>query len=123
MGKWDAHHQSIKGLIISKPTRPLPAIRRLPSLQDLWPFLRSYREDSAGCVKAVFSNMKEIIPEPWMWRHRSALLAALLAPLRDVAAWLVIIGLLLQGVLLNCAAFTRIPVYRHTLRHIKKVVA
>jgi hypothetical protein len=58
-----------------------------------------------------------------MWRHRSALLAALLAPLRDVAAWLVIIGLLLQGVLLNCAAFTSIPVYRHTLRRIKKVVA
>ena len=58
-----------------------------------------------------------------MWRHRSALLAALLAPSRDVAAWLVIIGLLLQGVLLNCASFTSIPVYRHTLRHIKKVVA
>ena len=67
--------------------------------------------------------MKEIIPEPWIWRHRSALLAALMAPLRDVAAKLVIIGLLLQGVLLNCAAFTSIPVYRHTLGHIKKVVA
>lgn len=107
----------------SNPTRPAAAIRRSPSLQDLWPFLRSYREESAGCVKAVFSNMKEIIPEPWMWRHCSALLAALLAPLRDVAAWLVIIGLLLQWVLLNCAVFSSIPVYRHTLRRIKKVVA
>jgi hypothetical protein len=123
MGKWDAHRQPIKGLIISNPTRPVAAIRRAPSLQDLWPFLQSYRDDSAGCVKAVFSNMKEIIPEPWMCRHRSALLAALLAPLRDVAARLVIIGLLLQRVLSNCAAFTRIPVYRHTLGRIRKVVA
>jgi hypothetical protein len=40
-----------------------------------------------------------------------------------VAARLVIIGLLLQGVLLNCVAFTSIRVYRHTLGHIKKVVA
>jgi len=67
--------------------------------------------------------MKEIITEPWMWRHRSALLAALLAPLGDMAARLVIIGLLLHGVLLNCAAFTRIGVYRHTLGYIKKVMA
>ena len=67
--------------------------------------------------------MKEIITEPWMWRHRSALLAALVAPLGDMAARVVIIGLLLQGVLLNCAAFTSIRVYRHTHGRIKKVVA
>lgn len=83
----------------------------------------AYHKDSIGCAKAIFSNMKELIPEPWIWQQRSALLAALLAPLRDVAAWLVIVGLLLQWVMLNCAVFTSIPVYRHTLRRIKKVVA
>jgi hypothetical protein len=95
IGKQKLHCQPTKGIIISHPTRPVTAV----------------------------SNMKKIIPEPWMWLQCSALLAALLAPLRGMSARLVIIGLLQQGVLLNCAAFTRIPVYRRSLGRIRKVVA
>ena len=72
-----------------------------------------------GGVKTGVPNMKEIIPEPWMWRHlwlhRGTLLAALFAPWWSAAAWLVALGLLLQGVLLGYALFTAISVYRRTL--------
>lgn len=77
-----------------------------------------------GGVNSGVPNMKEIIPEEWMWRHlwlhRSTLLAALLAPWWNVAAWLVMLGLLLQGMLSSYAIFTGIAVYRRTSGRIEK---
>jgi hypothetical protein len=76
-----------------------------------------------GGVKSGVPNMKEIIPEAWMWRHlwlhRSTLLAALFAPWWNAAAWLVALGLLLQGMLLEYALLIAIAVYRRTLERIK----
>src|SRR3989338_1739211 len=69
-------------------------------------------------------NMKEIIPERWMWwhiwLHGVTLFAALLATRLDMAAWLVVVGLLMQGILLGYAVFTGISVYRGTLRRIEQ---
>jgi hypothetical protein len=69
-------------------------------------------------------NMKEIIPERWMWWHLKlhgiTLLAALLATRWDWAAWLVELGLLLQGILLGYAIFIGISVYRDTLERIEQ---
>jgi hypothetical protein len=75
-----------------------------------------------GGVKRGVPNMKEIIPELWMWRHlwlhRGTLLAALLAPWWIAAAWLVSLGLLLQGMLLGYALITANSVYRDTLKRL-----
>lgn len=77
-----------------------------------------------GGLKTGVPNMKEIIPEPWIWRHLwlhgGTLLAALLAPWWSVAAWLVMLGLLLQGALLGYGVFTGIAVYRRTFRKIEQ---
>ncbi len=77
-----------------------------------------------GGVKRGIPNMKEIIPEAWMWRHlwlhRSTLLAALFAPWWNAAAWLVALGLLLQGMLLGYALLIAIAVYRRTLERIEE---
>ncbi len=73
-----------------------------------------------GGIKRGVPNMKEIIPEHWMWRHFwlhcCTLLAVLIAPWWDVAAWLVSLGLLLQGMLLGSGLYTAMSVYRITLR-------
>jgi len=75
-----------------------------------------------GGVKRGVPNMKEIIPEHWMWRHlwlhRCTMLAALFAPWWNAAAWLVSLGLLLQGMLLGYALITAISVYRGTLKRL-----
>ncbi len=80
-----------------------------------------------GGLKTGVPNMKNIIPEPWMWRHLwlhgGTLLAALLAPWWNVAAWLVMLGLLLQGALLGYGVFTGIAVYRRTFRKIEQAPA
>lgn len=95
-------------------------------LYKIIPFLVWFHLFRGGikAVKAGVPNMKEIIPEPWMWRHLwlhvSTLLAALLAPLWNAAAWLVMLGLLLQGVLLSYAVFTGISVYRRTLKRVEQ---
>ena len=80
-----------------------------------------------GGTKAIsvgVPNMKEIILEPWIWRHFRlhviTLLAALLAPWWNAAAWLVALGLLLQGILLGYTTFTGIAVYRRTLQRIEQ---
>ena len=69
-------------------------------------------------------NMKEIIPEHWMWwhikLHGGTLLAVFLATWVDMAVWLVIFGLVLQGILLGFAIFTGISVYHRTLRRIEQ---
>ena len=77
-----------------------------------------------GGIKAGIPNMKEIIPERWMWRHlwlhRGTLLAALCAPWWGAAARLLALGLLLQGALLAYALFTAISVYRRTLARLEQ---
>ena len=77
-----------------------------------------------GGVKSGVPNMKQIIPETWMWRHlqlhRGTLLAALFAPWWNAATWLVALGLLLQGLLLGYALLTAISVYRRTFERIEE---
>ncbi|MDO8989730.1 MAG: hypothetical protein Q7U91_08855 [Sideroxyarcus sp.] len=77
-----------------------------------------------GGVKSGVPNMKEIIPEPWMWRHlwlhRATLLAALCAPWWGAAARLTALGFLLQGLLLAYALFAAISVYRRTLARLEQ---
>ncbi len=84
-------------------------------LYKIIPFLVWFHLFRGGANTGV-PNMKEIIPEVWMWRHLTlhcaTLLAALLQPLWNAAGWLVIPGLLLQGILLGYAVFTGISVYR-----------
>jgi hypothetical protein len=67
--------------------------------------------------------MKEIIPEPWMWRHlwlhRATLFVALFAPWWDASAWLLALGLMLQGVLLGYELITAISTYRRTRERIE----
>lgn len=77
-----------------------------------------------GGIKRGIPNMKEVIPETWMWRHLwlhlGTLIAALLASRWDVAIWLAALGLFLQGLLLAYAHFIAISVYRRTLVHIDR---
>ena len=93
-------------------------------LYKIIPFLVWFHLFRGGIKKGV-PNMKEIIPESWMWRHLwlhiVTLLAVLLATFRDAAIWLVAIGLFLQGVLLSFAMFTGIAVYRRTLKRLTEV--
>ncbi|HET7833913.1 MAG TPA: hypothetical protein VFK88_13205 [Gallionella sp.] len=95
-------------------------------LYKIIPFLVWFHLFRGGSNTRI-PNMKEIIPEPWMWRHLmlhgSTLLAALLQPFWNVAGWLVIPGLLLQGILLSYAVFTGVTVYRRTLARIERVPA
>lgn len=95
-------------------------------LYKIVPFLVWFHlfRGGASAVKAGIPNMKEIIPERWMWwhlwLHGGTLLAAMLATWRDLAAALVVPGLLLQGILLGCAVITGISVYRNTLNRIEQ---
>ena len=77
-----------------------------------------------GGIKSGVPNMKQIIPEKWMWRHlwlhRGTLLAVLFAPWWKAAAWSVALGLLLQGLLLGYALLTAITAYRRTLQIIEE---
>lgn len=93
-------------------------------LYKIIPFLVWFHLFRGGVKKGV-PNMKEVIPEHWMWRHlwlhMATLLAALLAFFWDTATWLLILGLSLQGVLLSFAIFTGIMVYRRTYQRLAKV--
>ncbi len=95
-------------------------------LYKIIPFLVWFHLFRGGvnAIKVGIPNMKEIIPERWMWWHLKlhvgTLLAVLLATRLDMAAWLVTLGLLLQGILLGCAIFTGISVYRDTLGRIEQ---
>ena len=93
-------------------------------LYKIIPFLVWFHLFRGGTTKTRIPNMKEIIPERWIWWNLKlqggTLLAALLATWLDMAAWLVEIGLLLQGVLLAYAIYTGISVYRNTLRRIEQ---
>lgn len=75
-----------------------------------------------GGMKSGVPNMKQIIPETRMWWHYrlqlGTLLAATCAQFWNMAAWAVMLGLLLQGLLLGTAVFTAIAVYRKNVRRI-----
>ncbi len=92
-------------------------------LYKIIPFLVWFHLFRGGVKKGV-PNMKEVIPEPWMWRHlwlhRCTLLAALFAPWWHAAAELVALGLLLQGALLGYALLAAVSVYRRTLERLEK---
>lgn len=95
-------------------------------LYKIIPFLVWFHLFRGGMKKGV-PNMKQIIPEPWMWWHYrlqgATLLAALGAPFLDWAAWLVGAGLSLQGFLLGAGIFTGIAVYRKQVRQIERAQA
>lgn len=80
-----------------------------------------------GGMKSGVPNMKQIIPEAWIWWHYrlqlGTLLAVICAPFWIVAAWAAMLGLLLQGLLLGTAVFTAIAVYRKNVRRINLVQA
>jgi len=95
-------------------------------LYKIVPFLVWFHLFRGGTSTATtrIPNMKEIIPERWMWWHLKlhgfTLLAALLSAWLDMAAWLVVVGLLLQGILLGYAILTGISVYHNTLKRIEQ---
>lgn len=95
-------------------------------LYKIIPFLVWFHLFRGGpsATKVGIPNVKEVIPERWMWRHlwlhRATLAAALLSSGWDAAVWLLALGLLLQGLLLGYAVFTGIAVYRRTLRKIEQ---
>ncbi|MBY0575380.1 MAG: hypothetical protein K2P67_02140 [Gallionellaceae bacterium] len=95
-------------------------------LYKIIPFLVWFHLFRGGpsATKVGIPNVKEVIPERWMWRHLwlhgATILAALLASGWDAAVWLLALGLLLQGLLLGYAVFTGIAVYRRTLRKIEQ---
>jgi len=76
-----------------------------------------------GGMKSGIPNMKQIIPENWMWWHYRLQLGTLLAfagaPFWKWAAQAVMLGLLLQGLLLGAGVFTGIAVYRQNVRRLK----
>lgn len=90
-------------------------------LYKIVPFLVWFHLFRGGAKKGV-PNIKEIIPEIWLWRHlwlhRCTVLAALLASVWPPALWLIIAGLSLQGLLLGYTLHTGINVYRRTLRRL-----
>ncbi len=93
-------------------------------LYKIVPFLVWFHLFRGGITQNV-PNMKEIIPEVWIWRHYwlhiATLLAIVLTTMLMEAIWLVIIGLILQGLLLSFAMYTGIAVYSRTLARIEKV--
>ena len=95
-------------------------------LYKIIPFLVWFHLFRGGASTATtrIPNMKEVIPEHWMWwhikLHGGTLLAALLATWIDMAAWLVVFGLVLQGILLGFAILTGISVYHRTLIRIEQ---
>lgn len=90
-------------------------------LYKIVPFLVWFHLFRGGVTKGV-PNMKQIIPENWMWRHLylhiATLLSALLASVWTAAIYLLAAGLAFEGLLLCFAMYTAIAVYRCTLKRI-----
>lgn len=95
-------------------------------LYKIVPFLVWFHLFRSGSYHSI-PNMKQIIPESWMWRHLwlhgCTLVAALLAPCWTLAARLLMLCLLLQGLLLGYAMFTAIAVYRRTLHQLQQLAS
>lgn len=96
----------------------------LGMLYKIVPFLVWFHLFRGGSFHSI-PNMKEIIPEPWTWRHLwlhvCTLFAALLAPWWIIAAWLLMLCLLLQGILLGYTLFNAIAIYRRTLSRLEQI--
>jgi hypothetical protein len=92
-------------------------------LYKIVPFLIWFHLFRGGSFHSI-PNMKEIIPETWIrrhwWLHVYTLAAALLAPYLLIAAWLLILCLLLQGILLGLTLFSAIAIYQHTLQRLQQ---
>lgn len=90
-------------------------------LYKIMPFLVWFHLFRGG-MKTGVPNMKQIIPERWMWWHYRlqvvTLAAVLCAQWWAAATWVVVSGLLLQGLLLQFAVLTAITIYRKSLRRI-----
>lgn len=90
-------------------------------LYKIMPFLVWFHLFRGG-MKTGVPNMKQIIPESWMWWHYrlqlGTLASAACALFWSVALWVVILGLLLQGLLLGMAVFTALTVYRNNFMRI-----
>lgn len=87
-------------------------------LYKIVPFLVWFHLFRGGITKGV-PNMKQIIPEIWMWRHLrlhiATLLASVLAGFWHPAILIFAAGLALQGMLLTFSLYSGIAVYRRTL--------
>jgi hypothetical protein len=96
-------------------------------LYKVVPFLVWFHLFRGGikAMEANIPNMKEIIPEAWMWLHLylqvTTLLAVMLSPWWDAAGMLVMVGLLIQGGILGLGLYTGIRVYRQTQRRIEQL--
>ena len=88
-------------------------------LYKIVPFLIWFHLFRGGSIHSI-PNMKEIIPEAWMWRHvwlhACTIAVALLAPWWNITAWLFMLCLLLQGLLLSYTLYTAIAIYQRTLK-------
>ncbi len=91
-------------------------------LYKIIPFLVWFHLFRGGIKKGV-PNMKQIIPESWMWRHlwlhAFTVITALLTSIWHAAHWPALTGLALQGIVLMIALYFAISVYRRTLAGIK----
>lgn len=90
-------------------------------LYKIVPFLIWFHLFRGGSFHEI-PNMKEIIPEIWIrrhfWLHLYTLAAALLAPYLLIAAQLLVLCLLLQGLVLGLALYSAIVMYQHTLHRL-----
>ncbi len=95
----------------------------LGMLYKIVPFLIWFHLFRGGTFHSI-PNMKEIIPERWIWRHLwlhvCTLAAALLAPCWIIAARLLMLCLLLQGLLLGYTLFNAMWIYRRTLSRLEQ---
>jgi hypothetical protein len=95
----------------------------LGMLYKIVPFLVWFHLFRGGTFHSI-PNMKEIIPEPWIWRHLwlhlVTLAAAFAAPCWMPAAQLLMLCLLLQGLLLGYTLFSAIVIYRRTLKRLEQ---
>lgn len=95
----------------------------LGMLYKIVPFLIWFHLFRGGSFHSI-PNMKEIIPEQWIWRHMwlhlFTLAAALLAPCWIIAARLLMLCLLLQGLLLGYTLYNAFAIYRRTLYRLKQ---
>lgn len=94
----------------------------LGMLYKIVPFLIWFHLFRGGSFHTI-PNMKEIIPEAWVWRHvwlqSFTLCAVLAAPWWKIAADLLILCLFLHGVLLIYILTTALATYQRTLRKLE----
>ena len=77
-----------------------------------------------SATKTDIPNMKQIMPEAWMWRHLwlhgCTVIVAVLSLWWSSALWLLILCLVLQSLLFGYVLFGAIALYRRTLRQIEQ---